>query len=310
MRLAGERPLLVILGPTAVGKTSLGIRLAQQLDGEIISADSRQVYRYMDIGTAKPTPGQLATVPHHLIDVVDPDEQLSLAQFQERAYAVINDLHARGKLPLLVGGTGLYITAVIEGWSIPEVAPNPELRAELEAVVTDAGVAALYERLRALDPVAAEKVDANNPRRVIRALEIRLETGETMDYEARKQPPPYHIMQYGLTMDRAALRERADHRLDDMMARGFLDEVRALLTRGYDRNLPSMSGLGYRQLAAHLVDAVPLDEALRLTRKATHAFIRRQYGWFRGHDSGIHWLDVTEHDAEQLAAFITEQVEG
>lgn len=302
------QPLIVILGATAVGKTGLAIRLAQALGGEIVGADSRQVYREMDIGTAKPTPEQRRAAPHHLIDIVNPDEDLSLAQYQRLAYAAIDDIHGRGRLPLLVGGTGQYITAVLEGWSIPEVPPNPALRAELEAYAAEHGLEALYARLLALDPQAASFVDARNPRRVVRALEVCIETGRPFSEQRAKHPPPYRVRVYGLTMEREALYARADARVLEMMAEGFLDEVRRLLAKGYAHTLPSMSGLGYRELAAHLLDGMPLDEAVTATQNATHDFIRRQYTWFRGHDHAIMWHNGNETTAllEDAAGWLNE----
>lgn len=286
------KPLLVVLGPTAVGKTALAIELARALDGEIVSADSRQIYREMDIGTAKPTPEQRVQAAHHLIDVVAPDEDLSLAQYQRLAYQSVDDIHNRARLPLLVGGTGQYITALLEGWSIPEVPPNPALRAELEAEAAANSVEALYARLLTLDPQAAGFVEPRNLRRIVRALEVCIETGQPFSQQRGKHPPPYRALIYGLTLERAPLYARADQRVLDMMAQGFLDEVRGLLARGYSRSLPSMSGLGYAQLTAHLLDGVPLDEAVQATQIATHNFIRRQYTWFRGHDHAIVWHNV------------------
>lgn len=296
-RLTGDPPLIVILGPTAVGKTALAIELALAIGGEIISADSRQIYRFMDIGTAKPTPEQRQRVPHHLLDVVNPDENLALAQFQRLAYAAIRDILDRERIPILVGGTGQYLTAVVEGWRIPEVAPNQMLRAELEAFAAQHGALALHQRLAQVDPAAARAIDPRNVRRVVRALEVCLETGQPISALQRKQPPPYRIVQHGLTLERAALYRRADDRLDDMLRQGFLEEIRQLLARGYDPHLPSMSGLGYRQLIPHLLHGQPLGEALAAARHATHDFIRRQYTWFRGHDSGILW-----HNMDDLAA--------
>lgn len=290
MHLDGK--LIVILGPTASGKTDLAIALANALDGEIIGADSRQIYRYMDIGTAKPTPQQRQQAPHHLIDIVDPDENLGLAQYQHLAYAAIDDIHARSSVPLLVGGTGQYITAVVEGWSIPEVPPNEALRAELEAFASQHGSEALHRRLQEADPAAAQATHHHNVRRVVRYLEIYLETGTPVSELQRKHPPPYPILQYGLRLARDRLYDRADQRFDQMVQQGFVDEVRQLLDMGYNRKLPSMSGLGYRELAAHLLDGLPLDEAVTAAKNATHDFIRRQITWFRGHDSGIHWHDV------------------
>lgn len=304
-------PLIVILGPTAIGKTGLAIELALALSGEIVSADSRQIYRYMDIGTAKPTHEQRAQVPHYLLDIVDPDETLSIAQYQKMADETIGAIHTRNRIPFLVGGTGQYITAVIEGWNIPEIPPNPALRAELEAFAARQGHEALYQRLVQLDPTAAAKIDPHNIRRVVRALEVCIESGQPFSQLQQKHPPPFNILQYGLTMERQVLYEQADRRVDEMMQQGFLNEVHHLLDMGYDRRLPSMSGLGYAQLAAHLLDGVPLDEAVTLTKHATHDFIRRQYTWFRGHDEGILWHNI--HDIklkwliESTAQWIQEQ---
>jgi tRNA dimethylallyltransferase len=294
MRLTGETalPLIVILGPTAVGKTGIAIDLAAAVHGEIVGADSRQIYRHMNIGTAKPTAEEQARAPHHLIDIVNPDDNLTLAEYQRRAYAIIQAIHRRGRVPLLVGGTGQYITAITEGWAIPEVPPNLALREELEAFAAEQGAEALHQRLAQVDPAAAARIHPNNIRRAIRALEVSLETGERISQLQRKTPPPYYILELGLTMNRQNLYSRADTRLDQMMARGFLDEVRELLDMGYDRRLPALSGLGYRQLAAHILDGAPLETALQETRRATRDFIRRQFTWFRGHDNGILWHNV------------------
>jgi tRNA dimethylallyltransferase len=295
-----RKPLLIILGPTAVGKTDLAIEIAQAVQGEIISTDSRQIYRLMDIGTAKPTPQQQAAAAHHLLDVVNPDENLALAQYQQMAYATITAIHERGHVPILAGGTGQYITAVIEGWTIPEVPPNDKLRTELESYASEQGAAALHERLHQLDATAAANIDYRNVRRVVRALEVCLETGQAISDLQRKRPPPYQIMSYGLTMDRERLYERADRRIEQMMEQGFLAEVQHLLDAGYSRKLPSMSGLGYAQLATHLLDDYPLQDAVVDTKHATHDFIRRQYTWFRGHDSNILWHNIEQLDRAAL----------
>ncbi len=288
------RNLLVLVGPTAVGKTALSLRLAETLDGEIISADSRLFYRGMDIGTAKPTPEQRARVPHHLIDIADPDETVGLAGFQEQAYAAIDALHARGGLPLLVGGTGQYVRAVVQGWRIPRVPPNPDLRAGLAAQAEREGAAALHARLAQLDPVAAERLDYRNVRRVIRALEVCLVTGRPISEQQGKQPPPYRIFQIGLTMDREVIHARADRRVDVMMDAGLEDEVRRLVEAGYDWRLPAMSGLGYVQFEPYFEGRATLEEATAEIKLATHRFIRRQYNWFRLDNPDIHWFDATE----------------
>lgn len=302
-RLIGNmRPLIVILGPTAVGKTTLAIQLAQAVNAEIIGADSRQIYRYMDIGTAKPTHAERLVAHHHLIDVVTPDANLSLAEYQRLAYAAIDDVLSRGRIPLLVGGTGQYISAVIEGWSIPEVPPNLTLRADLEAFAREHGSQALHTRLITLDPIAAQRIEHTNIRRVVRALEVCIESGQPISELQRKTPPDYALLQVGLTLARDALYTRADARIDDMMERGFLDEVRGLLNMGYHERLPAMSGIGYAQLAAHLVEGVPLDAALEATRTLTHDFIRRQYTWFRKYNQSVAWFDAQQTPFESIVA--------
>jgi len=296
------KPLIVILGPTAVGKTELAIQMAQAFDGEIVSADSRQIYREMDIGTAKPTAEQRAQAVHHLIDIVAPDQDLALAQYQRLAYDAIHDIQQRNRLPLLAGGTGQYITALLEGWSIPEVAPNPTLRAELEQFAAERGIEALYVRLLEFDPEAANFIDPRNTRRIVRALEVCIETGRPFSQQRGKHPTGFHVRVYGLTMERERLYQRADQRLSGMMAEGFLEEVRGLLAKGYSRSLPSMSALGYPQLAAHLLDGIPLNQAAEAAQIATHNFIRRQYTWFRGHNHDILWHNVEATAPDALIA--------
>jgi tRNA dimethylallyltransferase len=294
-------PLLLIAGPTAVGKTAYALHVAGVLGGEVINADSRQVYAGMDIGTAKPSPAERAGIPHHLVDVVAPDCTLTLAEYQRLAYAAINATHARGRLPVLVGGTGQYISAVIEGWGVPEVPPHLELRAELEAYAEAHGAEALHARLAAVDPVAADRIDYRNVRRVVRALEVCEVTGQPISDLQAKKPPPYRIYRTALTMDREALYERIDARVDRMMAAGLLDEVRSLARYGWDA--PALSGLGYAQLGAHLRDEVSLDEAVQAIKRDTRAFVRRQYTWFRK-VGGLRWFDVTKTSAEAFTEMV------
>jgi len=292
--------LIVIVGPTAVGKTAHAIELAQRFDGEIVSADSRQIYRGMDIGTAKPTRQEQARVPHHLIDVVAPDEPYTLANYQAQAYAAIDGILARGKRPFLVGGTGLYVRAVVEGLRIPRVPPNQELRAQL--ALEDG--AALYERLRALDPDAAARIDPRNVRRTIRALEVCLTTGAKFSDLGRASPPPYSIIQIGLTLPRPELYARIDARVERMMADGLVTEVEALAAQGYDWKLPSMSGLGYREIGEYLRGEATLSEAVANIKRNTRDLVRRQYAWFRLKDERIHWFEHAE--VEKVAAFTAE----
>jgi tRNA dimethylallyltransferase len=299
-----QSPLVVIVGPTAVGKTRLALRLAGELGAEIVSADSRQVYRGMDIGTDKPAAEERQRVPHHLVDIVDPDEKLTLARYQDMAYAAIGDVLARGRVPLLVGGTGLYIKAVVEGWSIPRVKPNEALRAELVREAEVKGEEALHARLRQVDPVAAEKIDPRNVRRVIRALEVYLETGKPISELQRRRPPPYRILQIGLTMDRAALYQRIDQRVDRMIERGLVEEVRGLVEQGYGRELPAMSGLGYRQIGCYLRGEISLAEAIRLIKRDTRRFVRQQYNWFRLDDERIHWFQALDDPYERVKGVI------
>jgi tRNA dimethylallyltransferase len=294
--------LVVIVGPTAAGKTVLSIDLAEAVGGEIVSADSRQIYRGMDIGTAKVTAEERARVPHHLLDVVMPDQALSLAEYQALAYAAIADIHARGRLPFLVGGTGQYIQAVVEGWSIPAVAPHPELRAELEAKASAEGAEALHGWLAALDPAAAARIDYRNVRRVIRALEVCLVTGQPITELQRKNPPPFDILQIGVTRPRPELYARIDTRVDQMMAAGLLDEVRRLDAAGYAWELPAMTGLGYRQIGEYLRDEVTLDEAIARIKKGTRRFVQQQYNWFRLADHAINWFDPSESQAADVLA--------
>jgi len=289
-----DRPLIVILGPTAIGKTGLALDLAQRIDGEIVGADSRQVYHHMDIGTAKPTPRQRALVPHHLVDFIDPTDRLTLARYQSLTYDTIDAIHARGRVPLLVGGTGQYITAVVEGWRIPEVSPDYAFREEMEAFAAAGGQDELYQRLQRIDPAAAQKIHPNNVRRVIRALEVHHITGERMSDLQDKKPPPYTILELGLQIERQLLYARADQRVEMMVKQGLVAEVERLLAMGYARELPSMSSLGYPQFAAHVYGETSLEQAIEDTQTATHDFIRRQLTWFRGHNNGILWHNLVE----------------
>jgi tRNA dimethylallyltransferase len=301
-------PLVVVVGPTAVGKSALANAIAPDLRGEIVSADSRQVYRYMDVGTAKPTRDEQARVRHHLIDVVDPDGEYTLATYQADAYRAIEDVHRRGHLPLLVGGTGLYVRAVVEGLGIPRVAPQPEIRAELEARLARDGVESLARELDTLDPVAAASVDRRNPRRLIRAIEVCRASGRPISVLQTAHPPPYRVLTIGLTRDRAALYRRIDERVDEQIRDGLVEENQRLLAMGYTYDLPSMSGLGYRQIGLYLRGEVTLPRALEILKFETHRFARQQYNWFRLDDERIRWLtsgpDAAERALHQIQRFL------
>lgn len=307
---AMNKPTLVlIVGPTAVGKTEIAIQLAERLNGEIVSADSRLFYRGMDIGTAKPTPAERARVPHHLIDVANPDETWSLAQFQQAATEVIADIHKRGKLPFLVGGTGQYVRAVTEGWSPPEVKPDDRLRAELEKMKDEKGKEWLYEKLKSLDPEAAEKIDLRNVRRTIRALEVILTTGRKFSSQRGQGESPYQLVTIGLTRPREELYARVDARIESMFEAGLVEEVRGLLAKGYSADLPSMSGIGYRECVG-VVNGQKTEEQVKVeVRRDTRIFVRRQANWFKESDSSIHWFRVGSQTVEEVSEFIHNSID-
>lgn len=303
MPWASDRPLILIVGPTAVGKTALAVRLAERFGGEIVSADSRQIYRGMDIGTAKATPEERARVPHYLLDVVSPDRWYTVAEFQEAATRAIDDILARGRLPFLVGGSGLYVRAVAEGLEIPRVPPNPTLRAELEALA-GANPDALRAWLAELDPQAVARIDPRNVRRVIRALEVCLTTGKPISQLQTKRPPDYRMLWIGLTLPRAALYKRIDARIERMVESGLVEEVRRLAEQGYSWHAPAMTGVGYRQIGAYLRGECSLDQAVQDIKRATRRFVRQQANWFRADDPRIHWLRGDEDAETQAAALI------
>ena len=286
--------LVAIVGPTAIGKTQLSLRLAQLCDTEIIGADSRQVYRFMDIGTAKPTQQELSLVPHHLIDIILPNEDFSLAQYQNLTYQAIIDIQQRGKLPLLVGGSGMYVWSVLEGWTIPRVPPDNKLRQSLEEKAKEVGKEELYRELARVDPVATEQIDPNNVRRVIRALEVYQGTGLRFSQLKNKKTPSFEISIIGLTASREELYRRIDDRVDEMIEQGLVDEVESLLNMGYTVDLPAMSAIGYREISQFIRGDITLDAAIQQMKYQTHRFARSQYSWFRLKDARIKWLDIKD----------------
>lgn len=283
-------PVLFVAGPTATGKTALAIALARRFDGEIVNADSRQFYRGMDIGTAKPTPDELAAAPHHLIDVLDPDEQGSLGWFLDAAHAAIADIRSRGRLPIVAGGTGQYVRALLDAWDVPRVPPNPDLRRQLDERLAREGLAALAGELQARDPMAAARVDLMNARRVVRALEVAHSTGRIVEPPPRREPIDRALV-LAIHFPRPILYERIDLRVDAMFEAGVVDEVRALLDRGWSCDLPAFTAIGYREVCGHLRGELTLDEARDRTKLATHRLARTQSGWFRHSDPRITWLE-------------------
>ena len=302
--------LVAIVGPTGVGKSKLALHLAQAFDGEIVSADSRQIYRYMDIGTAKPSQEERALVLHHLIDIVSPDENFGLAQYQQLAYRAIEDIQQRNKLALLVGGSGLYVWSVLEGWGIPRVAPDPEFRHSLEEKAARVGKDKLYQELASVDPVAAQRIDPRNVRRTIRALEVYKEAEIPFSQLQRKEAPPFNTIIIGLTADRAELYRRIDLRVDEMIKQGLVDEVKRLVNRGYDFNLPAMSGIGYKQIGMFLRGELTLAAAIQQIKFETHRLARQQYTWFQLQDDRIKWFDIQSTVDSQIMAPLSKFIRG
>ncbi|HTX80157.1 MAG TPA: tRNA (adenosine(37)-N6)-dimethylallyltransferase MiaA [Longilinea sp.] len=297
-------PLIVMVGPTAVGKTGLSIRLAERIGGEIVSADSRLFYRGMDIGTAKPTLTERNGIPHHLIDVADPDEPWSLSLFQKSARQVIAEIHQRHRLPILVGGTGQYVHAITEAWDIPVQRPDPALRDALMAWESQVGKEGLYQRLEIIDPEAAGHIDLRNVRRTVRALEVILRTGRRFSEQRKKGSVPYSIIQIGLTRPRSELYQRIDARIDGMIASGLVQEVRDLLAKGYSRDLPTLSAIGYREVIAYLEGEITLEEAVTLIKRASRQFVRRQANWFKGNDPNIFWFQMNNNTLQAVEVCI------
>ena len=305
--------LIAIVGPTAVGKSALAIHLAQVFGGEIVSADSRQIFHGMDIGTAKPSPRERELVPHHLIDVVEPDQDFTLALYQQMATRAIQDIERRGRLALLVGGSGLYVRALLGGFRIPHVSPDAELRRRLKQKAEEEGHMVLYEELKGVDPTAAKRIDPRNVRRVIRALEVFRALGLPSS-QLQGSSPFLRTFVIGLTSAREDLYRRIDLRVDRMMEQGLVNEVERLLEQGYSLDLPAMSGLGYKQIGQYLKGEWNLAEAVQKIKNETHRFARHQYAWFRLSDEAIHWFHV-EDGMEQLVqrllqGFITRPTGG
>lgn len=296
-RLTPGLPIVVILGATATGKSQLALDIAQRFGGEIVSADSRYLYRGMDFGTAKPDAAELASVPHHLVDIVDPEEDYSLAMWLGDAYAAVESIAGRARLPLVAGGTPLYLRAFLEGWTIPQVPPAPELRARLEQLDADE----IYRLVEEVDPVSATRIGRTNLRRLVRAREVYEVAGRPLSELEGRNPPPYRLLVLGLRQDRETLYPRIDERVSWMFANGLLDEARWLVGRGVPEHVPAMSAIGYREAIAVVRDGWSLDEAIETTCISTHRYVRHQETWFRRFE-GITWLDSSDpsHSVEAI----------
>lgn len=301
---AEKKPLIVLTGPTAVGKTALSIQLARRIGGEIISADSMQVYRHMDIGTAKIRLEEMDGVPHHLIDILEPTEDFNVVRFQALARAAAEDIYSRGKIPIVAGGTGFYIQALLNDIDFTQIDENMQFREEMERLAAEQGAEVLHERLRAVDPESAEAIHANNVKRVIRALEYYQQTGQKISEHneaEREKESAYNSAYFVLTDDRKILYDRIDKRVDLMMQEGLLEEVNALRLRGLKRESVAMQGLGYKELFGYFEGEYPLEEAVRIIKRDTRHFAKRQLTWFR-RERDVIWLDKSEigREDEQL----------
>ncbi|MDI3508516.1 MAG: tRNA dimethylallyltransferase [Clostridiales bacterium] len=306
-----QKPLIVIVGPTAVGKTDVAIEVAQRINGSIISADATQVYKYMDIGSAKPTPEERKGIPHYMIDVVTPDEAFSVALFQRMAEQCIDEIIAQGRMPMLVGGTGLYINSMVYNLDFSEGTPDAELRENLRHKAQEYGVDALYNELADVDPDAAARINRNDLKRIIRALEVYYKTGRPISYyqqRSKSVPPRYNAIMIGLTMDRQRLYSRIEQRVDAMMEKGLLEEVKWLKANGYADNPVAMQAVGYKELLAYLKGLCTLDEAVMLIKRNTRRLAKRQWTWFN-RDKNVRWFNTDEFESKgELVEHILEYI--
>ncbi len=294
-----SRPkLIVILGATGSGKSELAVKLARKFNGQIVSADSRQLYQEMDIGTAKITKKQMAGIPHHLINRVKPNQEFALAQYKKEAIGIIKDIQKRNQLPFLVGGTGLYIQAVVDNLQIPQVRPDKKLRNELEKLTNQQ----LYQRLKKLDPLALQIIDLNNKRRMIRALEVCLKTKKPFSQQKQKGRALFNVLQIGLKLDKKTLGKRINQRVEKMFKAGLVQEVEKLIKK-YRPDLPSMSGIGYQEIILYLQNKITLQQAKELIKLHTRQYARRQMTWFK-RDQRIIWLDNYKKAEQAIKQFL------
>lgn len=296
-----KKPLIILTGPTAVGKTKLSIKLARAVNGEIISADSMQIYRYMDIGSAKIRPEEMEEIPHHLVDCLDPDEEFNVVRFQKMAKEAMEDIYARNRIPLLVGGTGFYIQAVTGDIDFTECGEDNSYRKELEKKAKEQGAKVLHRMLSEVDPVSALAIHANNTKRVIRALEYYQQTGEPIslhNQQQRQKESPYNLAYFVLNDERSRLYKRIDARIDEMLREGLVDEVKHLQQMGYHKGMVSMQGLGYKEILSYLDGTWSLEEAVYILKRDTRHFAKRQITWFK-RERNVEWFHKPDYDYDE-----------
>ncbi len=299
-----------MVGPTASGKTGLSIELAKLVNGSIVSADSMQIYKYMDIGTAKPDEAERSGIRHYMIDEVEPDENFSVAKYREMALKYIGQILKEGRRPIVTGGTGLYINSLLYNISFSETICDEELRENLKNTAKEKGNRFLYDRLREIDPEAAARIHENDVKRVIRAIEVFQHTNRTISQhaqESRLEPPPYQYIVFGLNWERDELYERIDRRVDKMFQDGLTEEVRHLKEKGFDTGTTAMQGIGYKEILSYLKGECTLEETIYILKRDTRHYAKRQMTWFR-RNKEIHWLDVNEgSDLKELAEKIIQE---
>lgn len=309
-----KKPMIILTGPTAVGKTDLSIQLAKAMNGEIISADSMQVYRHMDIGSAKVTPEEMDGVPHHLIDVLEPEEEFNVVVFQKLAKEALTGIYERGHIPIIVGGTGFYIQALLYDIDFTENDGDTAIRRELEKLAQTQGAGCLHQMLQEIDPESAAAIHQNNVKRVIRAIEFYRQTGKKISLhneQEREKQSPYQFLYYVLDTDRKTLYERIDRRVDLMMEHGLVDEVKHLADMGCTRDMVSMQGLGYKEILDYLSGEIPLEEAVYILKRDTRHFAKRQITWFK-RERDVRWLELEQfqNDRKKVLEYILDEIEG
>lgn len=309
-----KKPMIILTGPTAVGKTDLSIQLAKAIGGEIISADSMQVYRHMDIGSAKVTPEEMDGVPHHLIDVLEPEEEFNVVVFQKLAKEALTGIYERGHIPIIVGGTGFYIQALLYDIDFTENDGDTAIRRELEKLAQTQGAGCLHQMLQEIDPESAAAIHQNNVKRVIRAIEFYRQTGKKISLhneQEREKQSPYQFLYYVLDTDRKTLYERIDRRVDLMMEHGLVDEVKHLADMGCTRDMVSMQGLGYKEILDYLSGEIPLEEAVYILKRDTRHFAKRQITWFK-RERDVRWLELEQfqNDRKKVLEHILDEIEG